>query len=116
MYSIIFYMNFELVFRHSDRGALGTPDSPCICINRGTLGIPGSPCICINRGALGTPDSLCICVNRGALGSPYIRVNYMHSRFPFICINLGTPDSPCICINRGVLDALSAPAIRVYPP
>ena len=56
-------MNFELVFRHSDRGALGTPDSPCICINRGT------------------PDSPCICINRGALGSPYIRVNYMRSRF-----------------------------------
>ena len=68
-------MNFELVFRHSDRGALGTPDSPCICINRGT---PDSPCICINRG---TPDSPCICINRGALGSPYIRVNYMRSRF-----------------------------------
>ena len=27
MYSIIFYMNFELVFRHSDRGTLGTPGS-----------------------------------------------------------------------------------------
>ena len=33
-------MNFELVFRHSDRGALDTPDSPCICINRGALGTP----------------------------------------------------------------------------
>lgn len=56
-------MNFELVFRHSDRGALGTLGSPCIYVNRGT------------------PDSPCICINRGALGSPYIRVNYMHSRF-----------------------------------
>ena len=58
-------MNFELVFRHSDRGALGTLGFPCICINRGAL---GSLCICVNRGALG---SLCICINRGA---PAIRV------------------------------------------
>ena len=59
-------MNFGLVFGHSDRGALGTPGFPCICIDRGALGTLDSPCICVNRGALG---SLCICVNRGALGS-----------------------------------------------
>lgn len=47
-------MNFELVFKYSDRGTLGTPDSPCICINQGALGTPGSLCICINRGALCT--------------------------------------------------------------
>ena len=76
-------MNFELVFRHSDRGALG---SPCICINRGALGALGSLCIYVNRGALGTPSSPCICINRGALGSPYIRVNYMRSRFSmYLC-------------------------------
>ena len=69
MYSIIFYMNFELVFKHSDLGALGTPDSPCICINLGALGTPDSPCICINLGALGT------------LGSLYTRMNWMRSRF-----------------------------------
>ena len=92
MYLIIFYMNFGLVFGHSDRGALGalcicvnrsTPGSPCVCINRGAL---GSLCVCINRGALG---SLCVCVNRGTLGipgSPYIRVNYMRSRFSmYLC-------------------------------
>ena len=80
MYLIIFYMNFGLVFGHSDRGALG---ALCICVNRST---PGSPCVCINRGALG---SLCVCVNRGTLGipgSPYIRVNYMRSRFSmYLC-------------------------------
>ena len=73
-------MNFGLVFGHSDRGALG---ALCICVNRST---PGSPCVCINRGALG---SLCVCVNRGTLGipgSPYIRVNYMRSRFSmYLC-------------------------------
>ena len=54
MYSIIFYINFELVFKHSDLGALGTPDSPCICINLGAL---------------------------GTLGSLYTRMNWMRSRF-----------------------------------